>query len=60
MFRNVPLNNALMAATPDAKDARDFWKRYQASWGRWNHVRAVTAFLACACFILALAHMGSP
>jgi uncharacterized membrane protein len=55
MMRNVPLNNALMAATPDAKDARDFWKRYQASWGMWNHVRAVTALLACACFVLALA-----
>jgi uncharacterized membrane protein len=55
MMRNVPLNNALMAATPDVKDARDFWKRYQASWGMWNHVRAVTALLACACFVLALA-----
>ena len=60
MMRNLPLNNALMAATPDAKDAREFWKRYQASWGAWNHVRTITALAACACFILALAQAGDP
>jgi uncharacterized membrane protein len=60
MMRNVPLNNQLIAATPDTKDGREVWKRFQASWGMWNHVRTITALLACACFILALAHMGSP
>lgn len=60
MMRNVPLNNALMAVTPDAKDARDFWKRYRASWSMWNHIRTVSALLACASFILALARMGNP
>jgi len=60
MMRNVPLNNQLMAATPDAKDARDFWKRYQASWGTWNHIRTVTALAACVLLILALAQMGNP
>jgi uncharacterized membrane protein len=60
MMRNLPLNNQLMAATPDAKDARDFWKRYQVSWGMWNNVRTVTALAACVLFILALAQMGNP
>jgi len=60
MMRNVPLNNELLAATPDAKDARDFWKRYQTSWSLWNHVRTVTALAACVLFILALAQMGNP
>jgi uncharacterized membrane protein len=60
MMRNVPLNNQLMGATPDAKDARDFWKRYRVSWGMWNHVRTLTAVAACACFILALTQTGNP
>lgn len=60
MMRNVPLNNELMAATPDAKDARDLWRRYQASWGMWNHVRTITALAACFLFILALAQAGNP
>jgi uncharacterized membrane protein len=60
MMRNVPLNNQLIAATPDTKDGRDFWKRFQATWGMWNHVRTITALAACACFILALAQMGNP
>ena len=60
MMRNVPINNELMAATPDAQDARDFWRRYQASWGLWNHVRTVTALAACMLLILALAQMGNP
>jgi len=60
MVRNVPLNNELLAATPDAKNAHDFWKRYQTSWSLWNHVRMVTALAACVIFILALAQMGNP
>jgi uncharacterized membrane protein len=60
MMRNVPLNNQLMAATPDAKDGRDVWKRFQATWGLWNHLRTVTALAACVLLILALAAAGSP
>jgi len=60
MMRNVPLNNQLMAATPDAKASRDLWKRYQATWRMWNHLRTITALAACACFILALAESGNP
>jgi uncharacterized membrane protein len=60
MMRNVPLNNQLVAATPDTKDGRDLWKRFQASWVIWNHVRTITALSSCALLILALSHMGSP
>jgi uncharacterized membrane protein len=60
MMRNAPLNAALARATPDTKEGRDVWKRFQASWGLWNQVRMLTALLACACFILALTGMGNP
>ena len=48
MLRSVPLNNALLAASPDADSARDQWRRYRLIWMRWNHVRAITTLLACA------------
>ncbi len=60
MLRSVPLNNALLAASPDADGARDQWHRYRLAWMRWNHVRAITTLLACACFMLALAEIGMP
>jgi uncharacterized membrane protein len=60
MLRNTPLNTQLGAATPDTEDGREMWKRFQASWSLWNHVRTVTALLACAAFILALVAMGNP
>lgn len=60
MMCNLPLNRALAAATPDTKDGREVWKRFQSSWGRWNHVRTVTSLAACAAFILALAEGGNP
>lgn len=60
MMQNVPLNTQLAAVTPDTKDGRDFWKRFQASWGMWNHLRTATALLACVLLILALAEMGNP
>lgn len=60
MMRNVPFNRELIAVAPDTKDARDLWKRFQASWSMWNHVRTISAFLACAALILALVEMGSP
>ncbi len=58
MMGNVPLNTQLIAATPDTKDGRDLWKRFQASWVMWNHVRTIDALGSCALLILALAHMG--
>jgi len=60
MMRNMPFNRELIAVAPDTKDARDLWKRFQASWSLWNHVRTISAFLACAALILALVEMGNP
>jgi len=57
---NVPLNRELIAVAPDTKDARDLWNRFQASWSMWNHIRTVTALLACASLIMALVEMGNP
>lgn len=60
MVRNAPLNHQLAAAVPDTKEGHDLWKRFQSSWGQWNHIRTITALLACACFMLALAETGNP
>lgn len=60
MLGNVPLNRQLIAAVPDTKNARDLWKRFQASWSMWNHVRTISAFLACASLIMALVELGNP
>lgn len=60
MMRNVSLNKQLIAIAPDTKDARDLWRRFQASWSMWNHIRTVTTLLACASLIMALVEMGNP
>ena len=60
MVRNVPLNSQLAAVTPDSKNGRDLWKRFQSSWGMWNHVRAITSLLACVFIILSLVETGNP
>ncbi len=59
MLIHAPLNNRLAVASPDANDGRDLWKRFQSSWSMWNHVRTVTAIVACAMLIMALVAMGS-
>lgn len=53
MIFNVPLNNALMAATPENADA--VWKNYLSTWTMWNHVRTVASLAASASFILGIA-----
>jgi uncharacterized membrane protein len=60
MLRSAPMNKALLAASPDAGEAHEYWRRYRLVWVRWNHVRAVSTSLACASFMLALASMGLP
>lgn len=60
MMRHAPLNHQLARTTPDTKDGRDVWKRFQSSWVRWNHIRAITALLACTSLIMALVEAGSP
>jgi len=60
MMANVPLNNQLARIAPDTKDGRELWKRFQSSWGAWNHVRTVTALAACALLIMAAVAGGNP
>ena len=60
MMRNLPLNNQLAAVVPDLKEGRDLWKRFQSSWGMWNHIRTITTLLACAALIMALVESGTP
>ena len=47
---NVPLNNALAAATPDSAEAANLWARYLSVWTTWNHVRGLAALAAAAMF----------
>lgn len=51
---NVPLNDALAAATPASADGSKIWARYLSDWTWWNHVRSAAALAAAAFFITAL------
>ncbi|GAH69368.1 unnamed protein product, partial [marine sediment metagenome] len=51
---------ALTRTTPRSKEGRQMWKRFQSSWGMWNHVRSVTSLMACALFIMALVDGSNP
>ncbi|MBB6096422.1 putative membrane protein [Povalibacter uvarum] len=54
MVFNVPRNDALAAATPDAAQSAVLWAKYLREWTFWNHVRTVAALAACATFCVAL------
>ncbi len=56
MAFNVPLNNALAAATTASTDtqATDLWTRYLRDWTFWNHVRTITSAIAMVLFVVAL------
>jgi uncharacterized membrane protein len=54
MVCNVPRNNALAAAAPEAAESAGLWARYLAQWTAWNHLRTVACIAAAAAFTLAL------
>jgi uncharacterized membrane protein len=54
MTRNVPLNDLLAAAQPDAPETHALWSRYLREWTRWNHVRTVAPAASAVLFTLAL------
>ena len=54
MLFNVPLNDALAAASADSSEGASLWSRYLTDWTNWNHVRTIAALAATALFILAL------
>jgi len=48
MAINVPMNDALAAATPTAENAATLWRDYTGPWTRWNHVRTLASTIAFA------------
>lgn len=54
MVFNVPLNDLLATARPDAPEGHDLWSRYLRQWTLWNHVRTVAPAVSAILFILAL------
>jgi uncharacterized membrane protein len=57
MAFNVPLNDHLDLVDPQglsAGDAAREWLAYDQPWTAWNHVRAVTAFVAAALMLFGL------
>jgi uncharacterized membrane protein len=55
MAFNVPRNDALAAASPEAAQSAVLWAKYLQEWTSWNHVRTIAALAACAAFCAALA-----
>lgn len=51
---NVPMNDALAAASTQDPAIAAHWSDYLRNWTRWNHVRSWAALLATLCFIAAL------
>jgi len=51
---NVPLNEALASAPPEAPESANLWNRYLRDWSRWNHARTAAALGAAVCFVIAL------
>lgn len=51
---NVPRNEALKRAAPTSSEGEALWADYLVTWNAWNHVRALAAILAAACFGMAL------
>ena len=54
MAFNVPLNDLLAAARPDAPEAHAFWSRYLREWTLWNHVRTLAPAASAVLYTLAL------
>ncbi len=55
---NVPLNDRLARADPDAADAARAWAAYVRPWTRANHVRALLGVLSAVLFAVALRSAG--
>ena len=51
---NVPLNNALEAASADSEEGEAMWQRYMSRWVAWNHVRTAACTLSLGFLVAAL------
>jgi uncharacterized membrane protein len=54
MVCNVPLNDALAAASAATPEAAALWSRYLGEWTLWNHVRTAASALSAILFTAAL------
>ena len=55
---NVPLNNALAAASASTSEGVAVWANYLANWVPWNHVRTVACLAASALLTIAIYVQG--
>jgi uncharacterized membrane protein len=55
---NVPRNNALASVQPVSSNGATLWADYVVGWTAWNHVRTVSAVLAAAMLVIALAMLS--
>lgn len=60
MVFNVPLNNALAAADPNAAGSAGLWASYLKDWTFWNTVRTVSAAIGMVLLILAWRALSRP
>ena len=56
---NIPLNNALARLDPSTPGAASVSRAYVVDWGRWNHVRTITALLGAAAFTCGLCRVAA-
>lgn len=47
-FGNLPMNNKLKAIESNETLLVDYWKKYQHSWSRLNHIRTLSSTVAIA------------
>ena len=53
-FGNVPMNNKLKASESNETLLINYWKKYQHSWTRLNHIRTLSCIASCAFLIASL------
>lgn len=53
---NVPLNNALDAASKTTAEGQAVWNQYLSNWTFWNHIRTVASAASLLCMIASAAH----
>ena len=56
---NIPMNNALEARDYREIEAATYWvETYLPRWTFWNYVRAISAAVSSACFLVALLQLA--
>lgn len=53
---NVPLNNALDAASKTTAEGQAIWNNYLSTWTFWNHIRTAASAASLLCMIASVAY----